>query len=274
MQPIPHRCIWCKCDTSATATDVSHVLPQCLGNASQQTLPPGVVCKSCNSHFGHKVEPVLLRDPILHAIAVFLQIVDPSDKRLFREKMFDAQHPPVGRVEQNLDMNLHLQGSRLELKVGTTVRGTIAHEYSHRELKLLSRAIHKIAFESVAWQLYVSEAEAPKRECVFDPFSGMFDSVRVWSRLGYPMTRVRPVVRKPATSISGDWHVRLWSFPEGVGCEVNLFADWYAVSLTSTPELAEQHLRQWTAATPGPKWLLADSLLPFGVQRSTGTERL
>src|ERR1051325_8838963 len=259
--PIPSRCIWCKCETDAATTDVSHVLPESLGNARQQVLPPGVVCKKCNSHFGHRVEPVLLRDPILHAIAVFLQIVDPGDQRLFRERLFDTQHPAVGRVEQHLDMNLRLLGSRLELKVAATVKGVIAHEYSHRELKLLSRAIHKIAFESIAWQAYVQESEISKGQIVPDPFSDVFEPVRRWSRLGYPMSQVRAVVRKPANSISGDWQVRLWKFPDGLACEVNLFADWYAVSLTSTPENAEAHLRQWTTGASGPKWLLADSLL-------------
>jgi len=38
-----------------------------------------------------------------------------------------------------------------------------------------------------------------------------------------------------STTISGEWYVRLWSFSNGFGCEVNLFSDWYAVGLTSPP---------------------------------------
>jgi len=82
------------------------------------------------------------------------------------------------------------------------------------------------------------------------------------------MNRVRPVFRKPANTITRNWDVRLWSFPEGFGCEVNLFADWYAVSLTSPPELVEGHLRQWTTAMPGPKWMIADSLIAIDVPKA------
>jgi len=81
------------------------------------------------------------------------------------------------------------------------------------------------------------------------------------------MSHVRPVMRRPAKSISQNWDVRVWKFSEGFGCEVNLLADWYAVSLSSSPNLAEEHLCQWTAATPGPKWLLSDLLLPIEVSR-------
>jgi hypothetical protein len=59
--------------------------------------------------------------------------------------------------------------------------------------------------------------------------------------------------------------VRHWSYPEGFGCELSLFADWYAVSLTSPPDLAEGHLRQWTTALPGPKWIIAERLTAIDI---------
>jgi len=154
------------------------------------------------------------------------------------------------------------------LGVTTALSGTIAHDYSHRDLRFLSRAIHKIAFESLAWQVYVADSKAPETRPTLDPLSSMFDPVRRWGREGQPMNQVRPVFRKPANTITGNWDVRLCSYAEGIGCEVNLFADWYAVSLTSPPELAEGHLRQWTTAMPGPKWMIADSLIAIDVPRA------
>jgi hypothetical protein len=62
--------------------------------------------------------------------------------------------------------------------------------------------------------------------------------------------------------------VRLLHFPEGVGGELNLFGDWYAVSLTSPPELAEGHLRQWTAGAEGPKWIITDMLVPIDIPKA------
>lgn len=132
-------------------------------------LPSGVVCTSCNSYFGTKVETVFLRDPIIHVIASFLQVVDPEDKQVFREKVFDREHPPISGIHRSLGLDLKLQGNRVELGVSTTLSGTIAHDYTHRDLQFLSRAIHKIAFESLAWQLYVAESKAPKHLPTLDP---------------------------------------------------------------------------------------------------------
>jgi hypothetical protein len=77
MPPIPNRCIWCHKSAPDVSFDESHVFPECVGNHGQQVLPPGIVCKSCNGYFGSKIEPVFLADPIFHAIAVTLSLVDP-----------------------------------------------------------------------------------------------------------------------------------------------------------------------------------------------------
>jgi hypothetical protein len=259
--PLPTQCIWCKADTKVVPTDVSHVLPRCLGNAQQQTLPPGVICTTCNSYFGKEIEPRFLRDPLIHVIATFLQVVDPSDQQVFREKLFDSEHQPTSGVQRGLGLDLKLRGSSLELGVTSTVSGTLAYDYSHRELRFLSRAIHKIAFESLAWQVYVADSKVPETRAILDPLSVVFDPVRRWGREGHPMNRVRPVFRKPSTKISGNWDVRIWANPEGICCEVNLFSDWYGVSLTSVPDLVEGHLRQWTTAAEGPKWMISDRLI-------------
>jgi len=52
------RCIFCKRDSS-TSKRIEHIVPESLGN-KDHTLPVGVVCDTCNSYFGLKVEKPLL----------------------------------------------------------------------------------------------------------------------------------------------------------------------------------------------------------------------
>jgi hypothetical protein len=52
------RCIFCK-HNAGSSKSVEHILPESLGNI-EHTLPPGVVCDSCNNYFAGSVEqPVL-----------------------------------------------------------------------------------------------------------------------------------------------------------------------------------------------------------------------
>ena len=111
--PIPNRCIWCCRPLAEVSFDESHVLPNCIGNDNQHVLPPGIVCKPCNGYFGTQVEPALLKDPVFHVIAVFLQVVDPDDMNVFRAKLFDNEHPPVGRPTRTLNLHSHVRASDL-----------------------------------------------------------------------------------------------------------------------------------------------------------------
>lgn len=61
-------------------------------------------------------------------------------------------------------------------------KGTMVREYEGRHLIALSRAAHKIAFESVAWRLYVHGFDGP----AIDLFDARFDPVRRWAREGVP----------------------------------------------------------------------------------------
>lgn len=60
---------------------------------------------------------------------------------------------------------------------------------------------------------------------------------------GGPHGKVRPVVRRPAASIFAGWDRRVWDLGAWLGVEMNLFGDWYAVSLTSPPDRALGDLR-------------------------------
>ncbi len=101
--PVPNICIWCHHKPPEISFNLNHVLPECVGNENQHTLPPGIVCSSCNSYFGTKVEPVLLDDPIFHVIAVVLSLVDPDDMNVFRATLFDTTHQPVKPPQGNLN---------------------------------------------------------------------------------------------------------------------------------------------------------------------------
>lgn len=141
-------------------------------------------------------------------IAVFLQIVDPADMIAFREKLFDKEHPAVGRVNRDLKLNITVKDQTLGLDAAYTVAGRLEKVYTGKELALLSRAVHKVAFESVAGQIFVGGGlQNPP-----DLFSDAFDPVRAWAREGQPHGLVRPVLRRPNPTISLNWSVQLWKF--------------------------------------------------------------
>ena len=150
--------------------DLSHVLPNCVGNDRQQTLPPGIVCQPCNNFFSRQVEPALLADPLFHVRAVVLRLVDPDDLHAFRDRIFDVDHPSAEPPSRALDLAINIGASELSIGITYKLQGRLTQTYSHRQLRLLSRAIHKLAFESLAWDLYVKGVDDP-----VDLFSPSFD---------------------------------------------------------------------------------------------------
>ena len=254
---IPNRCIWCHGKPPEARFDTSHVLPECVGNKNQQILPKGIVCKQCNNYFGTKVEPALLQDPLFHVIAVFLRLVDPKDMNEFRDLVFDTEHPPVGNVERKLHCDMSISPKNMSLNVRYSIEGGIGKTYETRELALLSRAVHKIAFESLAWAIFIKGIQ--DNIDIFDP---RFEPARKWSRYGKPINRVRPIVRLQTTDVKPQWEFRLWKFGESVGAELDLFGDWYAVSLTSSADKAGYDLKQWVGSqkTISPVWCIEEEL--------------
>jgi hypothetical protein len=256
--PVPNRCIWCREARPGATFDASHVVPKCVGN-EQQILPPGVVCRKCNNYYGSKVEPALLDDPQFHVRAVVLGLVDPQDMNTFRDRLFEARHAPATTPKRKLDLKANIHGSTLDLDVAYTIEGRLTRDYSQRQLKLLSRAIHKIAFEGLAWTVYVKGLPEPP-----DPFSPAFDPLRAWARRGEPQNSVRPVLRRAGPTISSGWETRVWKHGDDFGVELNLFGDWYAVSATSGPSRALGDLRAWVGLEIEDVWVISDtlSLLP------------
>lgn len=256
--PNPYQCIWCRRREPQVNFDESHVLPNCLENDTQHILPMGLVCQPCNNYFGAKVEPVLLEDPLLHIRAVMLRLIDPGDAHAFRDQIFDTNHPSTEPVARALDLDIKINDGELTVGVAYTIRGQLSQAYPNRRLRLLSRAIHKIAFEWLAWDLYVKGIDDP-----VDIFSATFDPIRRWGREGQPMSTVRPVIRRLSTNIAPNWGIQTWRVDDEMVSEMNLFGDWYGVTLTSQPALARDELRKWIGQDSSEVWYIGEKLSTF-----------
>jgi hypothetical protein len=252
--PIPNRCIWCLKEPSEVQFDVSHVLPRCLGNDKQQILPSGVVCKGCNNFFGRKVEPVLLADPLFHTRAAALRLIDPNDGNAFRDKIFDAEHQATD-VRRHLHMDLVVHDTEMDLGVTYTISGRLKQTYAPRKLKWLSRAVHKMAFETLAWALFVKGVDNP-----VDVFAKSFDAVRTWGRYGYPQASVRPVLRHLGHEVGVKWEPVIRTVGEEFFVQLLLFGDWYAVNITAPPTEALTELRRWLGDNTDSIWCVSNKL--------------
>lgn len=257
----PNRCIWCLREPpNVTFNSDSHVVPECVGN-TEQVLPAGFVCDNCNQHYGQKVEPTLLRDPILHLIAVFLRLRDPGDMNEFRDKVFDCEHPPVGSVERDLlcDAKASTAGN-LTLNIEYKIKGQLSKSYRYRDLLRLSRAVHKIAFESLAWGVFVKGSYKD-----IDVFDSRFDAIRNWVRCGQPYRTIRPMLRCQRPDLMKQAKFGYEPHKRGDNLLVmtlNLFGDLYGVSLTSPPDRVEDDLKSWAQKDLNyPVWLMGEKFI-------------
>ena len=224
-------------------------------------LPAGIVCASCNNYFGSKIEPVLLDDPFFHVIAVVLTLVDPDDMNAFRNRLFDQIHPPDGPIQKALNVSADVSKNQVSLNVAYEIKGRMSRSYPARQLRFLSRAIHKIAFECLAHEVFVKGLESPP-----DLFSFQFEHIRLWARKGEPHSFARPVLRRMSQKISPDWGFRMWKFEEDIGCEIRLFGDWYGVSLTSPHNETLNRLRKWVGSQTQDVWYVSDSMIRLDAQ--------
>lgn len=80
-----------------------------------------------------------------------------------------------------MDVDLRVSRNRLEPGVELGIHGRVARDFDPRSLALLSRAVHKLAFENLAWSVRV------KGLAGIPPLpSRTFDPVREWARRGAP----------------------------------------------------------------------------------------
>ncbi len=253
---IPYRCIWClKDEPSATFDSESHVLPECVGNERQQVLPSGIVCDTCNHSFGVKVERALINDPIFATMAGVLQLRDKNGE-------FDYE-PSLTGVHRDVHIDTNVSGNKVTVTTQYKIQGQPSKKYEERSispksknydkrsLKFLSRAVHKIAFESVAHYLFVGTGlQYEKKEFKdIDIFDHSFDVIRNWVRYGNPQNSVRPVLRlldfDKENVKSAPWKIKVSGFNQWLRCELNFYYYWYAVNLTSSSDKAEDELKHW-----------------------------
>ena len=274
LKPVPYQCMWCLKDPSgATFRSESHVLPKCIGNIVQQVLPKGVVCDECNKCFGRGLEPRLVEEPILRTLAAILGLRDIGSQ-------FTYKHSPSG-VHRAAHMAAEISANRITLTTQYEIEGqankpnevrTIreSKDYDQRALAFLSRAAHKIAFETVAHNLFVgtgltSRSKGTGDMDVFDP---SFNVIRDWVRHGKPQHSVRPALRiqkfdevKRQEQL-GEWGGIISVVQEWTCCELNLFHDWYIVSLTSPANKVKGDLVNWLEERkPNHQvWMVGDQL--------------
>lgn len=262
-KPVPNRCIWCLEEPpSATFKSESHVLPECVGNEHQQVLPPGIVCDRCNRSFGRKVEPALIDDPIFSTRVGILQLRDKNGKFVYE--------PSPSGVHRKVHVDAKVSGNKIT--VATTqyeIKGQPSKPYENRSippksknydkkaLALLSRAVHKVAFESLAHSLFVGTGQEFETEELkhIDMFDQSFKVIRDWVRYGQPQRSVRTVLRlqkfeevKKQKELTL-WKFFLYGFQNWLRGELDLFSDWYIISLTSSPDKVEGDLRNWAEQT-------------------------
>lgn len=257
LKPVPYQCIWCLKDpSSATFSSKSHVLPECIGNIGEQVLPKGVVCDKCNQYFGGKLEPGLIDEPILKTLVAILGLRDIGSQ-------FTYEHSPSG-VHRNVYMAAEVSASRITLTTQYEIEGqpnkpsevrTIreSKNYAKGDWAFLSRAVHKIAFEAVAHNLFVGTGLRYQSKEIgdMDIFDPRFNVIRDWVREGKPQHSIRPALRiqkfgeVERQEQLWEWRGRMCRFRECTYYELNLFHDWYIMSLTSPTNKVKGDLVNW-----------------------------
>jgi len=277
IKPIPNRCIWCLEEPpSAKFKSESHVLPKCVGNIGQQVLPQGVVCDKCNHFFGNDLEPEFINEPIFSTLAGILELRDIDSQ-------FTYEHSPLG-IHRTVYMSAEVSTNRITLTTQYEIKGqpdkpeeirTIAKskDYNKRDLAFLSRAVHKMAFESMAHSLFVGTGSQTKDKRFenIDIFDSSFKVIRDWVRYGEPQHSVRPALRiqkfnevKTKEELF-KWRGQLRLFPQGLCSTLNLFSEWYILSITSSPDKVESDLKIWgkKIKSKNPVWMVGDKLQPI-----------
>jgi hypothetical protein len=247
------RCIWClKESPNVTFSSVSHVLPQCFGN-KEWILPASIVCDSCNNFFGRRIEPTFRNhNPTFKVLAFRLRMKNPRTNRLIQPRLFDWEYPAPG-VKASFDTIMNVSDSIITLSVehiihdvhGISSKSKKQETYSinRRDIAFISRAVHKIAFEALAYTIFVKRTVQN-----MDIFDSRFDPIRKWARLGEPYEPIRPVIRRQSIGMGkspefgSELHGRL---NDALAMQLNIYGDLYGVSLTSLPNRVYEDLKSW-----------------------------
>jgi len=202
------RCIFCKADSS-TSRSVEHIIPESLGNI-EHTLPPGVVCDSCNNYFAREVEkPFLGCFPISHLR--FEQALPSKRGKVPPVKGMISPGVPVVLTRAphpDHDMSIELLPGAGKQVPGTE-GGTLVFPASSDHLPsgpLLSRLLAKVALEAVAARLVSAPDD---RDKLVD--EEQFDLIRNHARRGGPIVNWPVSARRiyPADRLWGEEQYQL-----------------------------------------------------------------
>lgn len=204
------QCLFCK-ESSDNSRSVEHVLPESLGNTTA-TLPPGVVCDTCNNYFARKVEAPFLNSAEITAFRFHQAIMNKRGRIPPLEGMLDAAFPitayryPEGPISTWLDVPP--EGIERILR---NKRGSIDFPHLSETIddRIMSRFLAKAAIEMLAFRLrdYPDGLEYLVDEEVLDPIRnyGRYNKGELWP---YSIRRIYDQNKKWNT-LTGDVQ-RVW----------------------------------------------------------------
>jgi hypothetical protein len=239
-----------------------------LGN-TEQVLVKGVVCSSCNNFFGRRIEPALLKDPVIQTMCAMYHVVNARTGRVIQPRLFGRHSIPIDIP--HLTPQLHLavgqktpdRPSAFELTVvcqEAEIRDVHRQEYNWPDVALFSRAVHKVVFESFVHYQMTSDIKLPG----LDVFDQSFTPIRRWVRDGYTKKKkMRPLARMVATPIERTWQLRGYHFDQHLILEFRYFADLFIISATSPHDQVQEYLRRWYSRDAERIWLIADGYGPL-----------
>lgn len=231
----------------------SHALPAAAGNADE-VLPPGIVCDTCNRNWG-KIERELSAYPLFKIGAWAVHSLNVRTGEPFCPRLIDdvgMEVPLPRRSRGGIHLGIRIGENALRVEVTTAVKGILTANYTPRRFALLSRAVHKVAFEGLAWGMYVPHSQTTP--VIVDPLSRYFDHVRAWVKMTKPQRSVRPFFQ-PAdltgyAKIPATFGPTVYARSSSIVVQYRDGFAWYAVTLTSPPERALRDLEEWGEKVP------------------------
>jgi hypothetical protein len=124
----------------------------------------------------------------------------------------------------------------------------------------LSRAIHKIGFEAMAWDFYVRKKNIP-----IPIFDNSFAPVRAWAREGHPTNSIRPLLRFMGNKPAPQLEYQMWiQHGHKIYCWLNLYGDWYGMNFTSNSNTIDKHLAEWSPPIESNDiWVISNEMMSF-----------
>ncbi|MBO1223793.1 MAG: hypothetical protein JYX80_05155 [Candidatus Scalindua sediminis] len=172
------KCIFCK-NPSSESKSIEHIIPESLGNKSH-SLPPGIVCDSCNNYFARKVERRVLESGYFQSLR-FTQGIPSKKKKIPPQKAFISPNIEVELIKEKDGSNT--------VRVPTEVWNQVAQmkgcqiifptSGTRPEKREMSRFLAKIAVEAFA-QRFVD-----KPHLINDMLNDeQLEPIRQWARYG------------------------------------------------------------------------------------------